>query len=301
MKKIPIILDADPGIDDALALLLLYRFRDRFDLKLFASTAGNNPIEVVTNNLKFFANKFFKNVPVAQGNPSPIVRLHPNNADDVHGECGLGEFVAPKQNLENIEDSMLAMARVLEESEEKVTIIALGALTNIARLIINYPQLREKIECIYTMIGSIQGIGNIEPYAEFNAYFDPEALDLVVKSGVRLIVNPIELGLESKIKKSVFEDHESQNENHEMIKAIVRGIYESKNPDSFCLFDPNTVVALIKPEFYEFVSCDIEIYTNSEVRGKCVMTPNPNGKHVYQVLKDKEKVNEFIVNELFSI
>ena len=203
MDKRTLIIDTDPGIDDAVAFLILAKYKDNFDIKLFSSTAGNCSIDITTKNTQFFAEKYFNGVRVAKGMPDPLVRVQPRDASDVHSAGGLGNYQIPSVvNYPVEEDSVEAMADVLRNAKDKVTLVTLGAMTNVARLMINYPELRCKIDKIYAMIGSIEGKGNIEPYAEFNAYFDPEALDIVAKAGIPMVVNPMELGVASVIKKS---------------------------------------------------------------------------------------------------
>ena len=302
MDKRTLIVDTDPGIDDAIAFLILAKYKDNFDIKLFTTTAGNCSIDITTKNTQFFAEKYFNGVRVAKGASDPLVRVQPRDASDVHSAGGLGNFQIPEKiNYPVEENSVEAMADVLRSAKDKVTLVTLGAMTNVARLLINYPELRCKIDKIYAMIGSIEGKGNIEPYAEFNAYFDPEALDIVAKAGIPMVVNPMELGVASVIKKSRFVEQTSQNDTHDMIKTMVCGVKESiGTSDDVCLYDPNTIVALIRPDLYEFVPCDIEIYTNSEVRGKCVMTKNNKGIHAYQIMKDPEAINKFVLDALFN-
>ena len=176
MKRLPIIVDSDPGIDDALALLLLSKHQKNFNIKLLSATAGNNPIDTTANNLKFFAQKYFKNVPVAIGSKLPLIRQNIDYCEDVHGKSGLGTINVGKINYPVLEEeSYIEMHKILKKSKEKITIIALGAMTNIAKLLINFPDIKSKIERIYAMIGSIEGKGNITQNAEFNAYFDAEA------------------------------------------------------------------------------------------------------------------------------
>ena len=301
MKKTPLIIDCDPGIDDAIALLLIYKYKDLFDIKLISSTAGNCSIDTTTNNVRYFADNFFNGTKVSQGSPIPLVKVNPLGAEDVHGESGLGSVKIKKQTYPIAEDSVEIMRDIIFNSDEKVTILCLGALTNIARLIVAHPEVREKISQIYSMIGSINGEGNIEPYAEFNAYFDPEALDLVAKSGIPMVINPLELARGSKIPKSTLKQYTPKNKLQQFVADITSSLNEFNDPINIGIYDAHSAVALISPEQYNFVPCDIEIYTNSETRGKCVLTENKNSKHYYLTLKNANNTNKFILNELFNL
>ena len=300
-NKLPLIIDCDPGIDDAIALLLLYKHKELFDIKLIASTAGNCSVDTTLNNVKFFAKKFFPGTKVAKGSPNPIVKTNPLGAEDVHGDSGLGKVKIDIQDYPASDNSIEEMKNILLESEEKITVLCLGALTNIARLIVAYPEVREKIAQIYSMIGSINGEGNIEPYAEFNAYYDPEALDIVAKSGIPMVINPLELARGSKIPKTTLNDYSPNSEYQQFVADITSSLNEFNDPDNIGVYDAHSALALIDPQHYNFVPCDIEIYTNYEVRGKCVLTNNGNSKHYYQTLKDKEATNKYILEELFSL
>ena len=189
------------------------------------------------------AKNYFNGVRVSRGESIPLVREHPLDASDVHSSSGLGNFNAPNVDYPCEENACLSIVDVLKSTRKKVTIVTLGAMTNIAKFIINYPDLKYKIDKIYAMIGSIKGKGNIEPFAEFNAYFDPEALDIVAKSGIPMIVNPMELGVNSVISKNDIMNIPSKNVTHDMIKDMVTGLRESiGRKDDICLYDPNTII-----------------------------------------------------------
>ena len=300
MTKRTLIVDTDPGIDDALALLLLYKYKKNFSIKLFCSTAGNIPIETTTNNLKFFVKTYFDGCEVAKGSESPLVKSKAVSAVHVHGQSGLGHFKVSKQNYPTLPNSVEAMYETIKKSRNKVTLLCLGPLTNVAKLLIMYPEIKSKIENIYTMIGSVKGKGNITPYAEFNSYFDPEAFDLVVKSEVPLILNPMELGFESRAKKSEFVSGIA-SPTQEMIAEMIAGSYESMDPTAFAIFDPLSVLALVKPEFFEFKKCWIDIETDGKKSGQSIIKDNPDGIHCYQVIKNAKETTNFILDTLKSI
>ena len=120
MEKLPIIVDTDPGIDDALALLLLYKHKEMFDIRLFCSTAGNNPINITTNNVKYFTKTYFNGCKVAIGSKDPLVRRNVISYEDVHGKSGLGSATIPNISYPTLKiPSYQAMAKVLKKSKEK--------------------------------------------------------------------------------------------------------------------------------------------------------------------------------------
>lgn len=301
MKKIPVIIDCDPGIDDALALLMLYKYKEMFDVKLITSCSGNTPIEITTKNIQFFAENFFNGVKIAKGIGHALVKENEELAQDVHGFGGLGDYEIGEQTYPYSQDAVKEIYNTLMNSQEKIIIIAIGPLTNIGKLIKCYPECVTKIEKIYSMIGSINGIGNIRPNAEFNAFYDPEAFGIVSESGVPMVLNPMELGHNSRIKKTVFAERETKNDIHKMIKEMISGLYEFRDPTLVSIFDLHSIYALIKPKLYEFTPCDINVSISKEEYGKCIMTENINGIHKYYLIKDINECNNQILDDLFSI
>ena len=301
IKRLPIILDTDPGFNDTMAILMLYKYKELFDIKLICSTAGNTPINVTTRNIQFFAKTFFKGVKLAKGLSQPLVKQNCSDASIVHGDTGLGEFNPGPQKYPYKEDSAKAMYETLKKSKEPITLITLGPMTNVARLLIAYPDIKPKIKEIYSMIGSITGRGNITPCAEFNSYFDPEAFDIVVKSNIPITFNTIELGEIMKFSREKFLRIPSKSTISSMIKSIIHGTNEINDPNSIFMYDVSSVYALIKPEMYKFTKCDVKVWTDSEYSGKCVMTDNPNGVCRYQTIKNIEKLKKSIADDLFSL
>lgn len=297
-KKIPLIVDCNPGIDDALALILLSDNLDKFDVKLITSCAGNTPIDITTNNIQFFAKHFFPNVKVAKGSRTPLVKFSVINPEDINGICGLGKYTITKQDYPVLEDAVNEIANVLRQSDEPVTIVTLGPLTNMAKVVIMYPELKTKIACIYSMIGSIDGTGNITDYSELNSYFDPEAFDIVSKSGVRLIINPMQIGNETKIAKKSFERMPAKSIRDGLVKTLAESITNTE--DYVCLYEVNTIVALSKPEFYNFEPCNISVYTLPHIGGKTEITEDMDGIHLIQKVIDADKLKEYILKALFK-
>lgn len=297
MKKIPVIIDTDPGIDDAMALVILSKYLDKFDVKLMTSTCGNTPLVNTTKNLQFIAENYFPGTPVAKGSASPINKVFVD-AEDVHGKGGMGKYNVPNSKKKPLSDAVEAIYKVLMESNEKITLVTLGPLTNIAKLFTKYPECKKKIKVMYSMIGSICGDGNIKKYAEFNAYCDPTAFKIVSESGVNMVINSLEIGNQSYVPQSEFEKMTVNSKTDEFIKTIALSINETVYSNVVCFYDPNTIVALVKPSLFEFVKCDLKVYDNKVYGGKSVMTENPNGHICYQKIKDLDKLNKFIMKNL---
>lgn len=190
MNRIPVIMDVDTGLDDALAILLASDL-PQIQLLGIACVSGNAPVENTYANTRHIAKLLELKNPIAKGAAYPLSNkiLH---AHDVHGSSGLGAIkIEPEFDKHMIPASRL-YEKLLSESEEPVTIIAIGPLTNLAHVIQNHPELKDKIKAI-SLVGGSLGIGNVTHYAEFNAHYDPEAFDLVLRSKIPLIMAGFQL------------------------------------------------------------------------------------------------------------
>ena len=299
MKKIPIIIDTDPGIDDALAMLLAFKSK-KLDIKLITTVAGNVGIETATSNALFLVKKYGYEIPVVKGAKNPLIRM-PIDASDVHGNSGLGNFKKDRTsaNLSG-DDASNAMSAVLKSSPEPITIVAIGPLTNIANLIQQHPEALCKIKRLYSMVGSFDGKGNIVKHSEFNAFADPEALDIVLKSGLDIVLSPMELGQDSAISKKTFEEMEITSDKDMMITEMIEGGHDTVVEGKFGLHDPNTVLALIKPNLYRFKKCNVFFSTNKDAYGEMRIKLNPKGSFTVQMLKNVERTKKYFLKEIYK-
>ena len=174
----PIVIDCDPGHDDAIALLLALASPE-VDLLAVTTVAGNTTVDKTTRNaLAVLELAGRSDVPVAQGSEVPLER-DLVTAEHVHGTTGLdGPSIAEPTAQPVAEGAVPFLAELLERSPSPVTLIPVGPLTNIAMLITGHGDVMGNIDRIVVMGGSI-GLGNVTPAAEFNIYVDPEAADIV--------------------------------------------------------------------------------------------------------------------------
>ncbi|WP_087508504.1 nucleoside hydrolase [Cellulomonas iranensis] len=180
---IPVILDCDPGHDDVFAIWLAAG-NPALDLRAITTVSGNGYLEHTTRNaLVACTVAGIEGVPVAAGADRPLARtLTP--ASWIHGENALGGPELPEPTVAlDPRPAVQLVLDTLEASDEPVTIIPTGPLTNVATLLRDHPEARDRIREIVWMGGSTTR-GNATPYAEFNAWADPEAVDVVLASGV---------------------------------------------------------------------------------------------------------------------
>lgn len=170
----PIIIDTDPGIDDALAIMLAAASPE-IEVIGITAVAGNVGLEKTAPNAAALADLLRLECPVGRGAAGPLWRRDTKPAWDVHGEDGFGGYSLPVSGRE-LEAAVPLMARLIEESPEPVTVVAIGPLTNVAGLITHYPETARKVERFVIMGGgTLDRLGNMTPAAEFNIYYDPDA------------------------------------------------------------------------------------------------------------------------------
>lgn len=218
MKKI--IIDCDPGHDDAIALLLASR-ADDIRIVGVTAVAGNSELDNTTRNARKildYAGAY--DVPVYAGCSAPMMRnLYRLTGAIIHGEDGLGgpSIPGPVTPVEQ-EHGVDFIIRALRESDEKIILVPTGPLTNIAMALIKAPDIKEKIEKIVIMGGAVTDPGNITSAAEFNIFVDPEAAKIVFASGCGVYLNTLDISM-----KAVFyeEDIERLRAQGDKISSIV--------------------------------------------------------------------------------
>ena len=185
MDKIPLLIDTDPGVDDALALLMAFN-DPRHEVVGLTIAAGNVGLKHTVANALKLCEVAGIDAPVFAGCPGPL--LHPApDAGYVHGEDGFGDvgYEAARRVAEG-EHAAQAILRLSHEHAGKLLLVALGPLTNVALALKLDPTLPERVARIVVMGGAVTGHGNITPAAEFNVYFDPEAAHLVFEAFQRV-------------------------------------------------------------------------------------------------------------------
>lgn len=260
MKKIPIIIDCDPGVDDALAIILA-NSKECFDIKAITSVAGNVPIEFTTANLQILASLLDLKCPIAKGEDRPLIKAQVT-AGKTHGSDGFGGHAHLLDDLERRAlDELSAVnliAKVLRESDEPVTIVAVGPLTNIAILVKAYPELLPKIKEFSIMGGGLK-YGNITPTAEFNFYVDPEAAQIVFNSNVPITLAALDATLQAYIAEediAVFEKIDNK------VAQIGTKILASYAGQDSALHDPVSLLILSNPEIFETEEMYLQVETN---------------------------------------
>ncbi|HCT5133678.1 TPA: pyrimidine-specific ribonucleoside hydrolase RihA [Aeromonas hydrophila] len=263
---LPVILDCDPGHDDAIALILALASPELKVLAVTTSAGNQTPDKTLNNALRILTLLGRDDIPVAAGAPKPLAR-ELIIADNVHGESGLDGPTLPDPGFAPVAMTALElMAKCLRESPEPVILVPTGPLTNIALLLAAHPELKSKIARIVLM-GGAAGPGNWTPAAEFNIYVDPQAADMVFKSGLPITMCGLDVTHEAQVMD---EDIERVRAITNPVAQCVAGlldffmIYHRDPKWGFAgapLHDPCTIAWLLAPALFHGVECRVDIET----------------------------------------
>ncbi len=302
-----IIFDCDPGIDDALALLMAFADKD-INVKAITVVGGNQNIdETLKNTLELLS---FVNLKceVAKGAAGPIMRKLVT-APEVHGETGLGGQTLPKADFNASELTANELIhKTLSESEEKMIIVATAPLTNIAQLFLTYPEDREKIEYISVMGGACFG-GNQSPCAEFNIQVDPESAKIVFDSGVPIYMHGLDVTTKAYCTQEDVERIRAIGSKVSDFTAKILDFYmefhKTVGYDVLNMHDLCAAAFVTHPELFTGKECNVEIETKGEITyGETVVdyegiTGKPNNATVMFDI-DREAFVEMFIESIKS-
>lgn len=258
-----IIIDTDPGIDDAVALALAL-FSDQLETKLITTVNGNVSLDKVTKNVLKLLPFYGKKIPVAKGFSRPLIK-EPIDASGVHGETGMGAYEFPEEDDSLLleKDAIEAMKDLLLESEEKITILAIGPLTNVAVLIRKYPEVIEKIEEIVLMGGTVNR-GNSGVYSEFNIDCDPEAARIVFDSDIPKVMVGLDVGLKALVYPEDSEKIKDMNKIGNMFYNLFKTYRGGSFKTGLKMYDSCAVAYLLKPDLFEVVDTYVGVDLTGE-------------------------------------
>jgi inosine-uridine nucleoside N-ribohydrolase len=272
----PIIHDCDPGHDDAIAIMLAAG-DPAVDLLAITTVAGNQTLAKTTlNALRVCTLAGIHDVPVAAGCARPLSRPL-QVAVDVHGESGLDGPRFGDPTVQAVDEHAVdLMHRVLQEQPEPVTMVPTGPLTNVALLLTRYPEDSARIREIVLMGGSTER-GNVNPYAEFNIYVDPEAAAIVFGSGVPVTMCGLNVTHQALVTPDVVARLEAIGGDLGPVCAELMMFFASTYRRLFGfeappLHDPVAVARVIDPSLVECVDAHVAIEVSGEyTRGATVV------------------------------
>ena len=301
MIKKKIIIDTDPGQDDAVALLLALA-SEELEILGVTCVAGNVPLSLTSENArKILELTRYTEIPVFAGADRPIKRTLVT-AEHVHGKTGIDGPVLekPKIKLQSKEAIEFIIETILSYPKDEITLCTLGPLTNIGLAFQREPRIKTLIKEIIMMGGGFFEGGNITPAAEFNIYVDPEAAAEVLDSGIPIAMLPLDVTHKALTSRSRIESfrkigNKAGIATAEMLDFFERFDVEKYGSEGGPLHDPNVIVYLLRPDFYEGKYVNVEIELGSDLtRGMTVVdwwNVTTRKKNVYYI--DKVKDEEF--------
>ena len=264
-----VVIDTDPGVDDALALLLAMRSPE-LKIEAITAVAGNVPLELtLPNALRMVEIAGRTEIPVAAGARAPLVRRLVTAAY-AHGENGLGGAVFPEPRFKAVAEPASVLIRsIVRKYPGEVTLLTIGPLTNVATALNSDPELAGMVRSLVMMGGSLSG-GNITPAAEFNVYVDPEAARIVFQSGIPVTM----VGLDVTRKTSLTGEYvrvleAGQNAVSQAAGKIARNAIQHNREQGF-LVGPNmhdslAVAAFLDPSILKWKEYYVDVETSGEL------------------------------------
>ena len=266
-----IIIDCDPGQDDAVALFLAFASRDQLHLLGITTVGGNVPLELTQRNARLMCDIATSDVPVFAGCDRPMSRPL-RTAEMIHGKTGIDgiDVVEPQTPLQSEHAVDFIVRTLLAADDASITLVPTGPLTNIGTAIDREAAILPKIERIVLMGGAMREGGNRTPSAKFNILVDPEAADIVFRCGRPIV----QMGLD--VTHQVL----STRERVERIRALhnpvaqatagMLGFFDRFDTKKYRsrgapLHDPCTVAWLIRPDLFQGKDCNVSIETQSEL------------------------------------
>ena len=267
-----IIIDTDPGQDDAVAILLALASPDEIDVLGVTAVAGNVPLPLTQKNARIVCELAGKpDTLVFAGCDAPLVRKLVT-AEHVHGKTGLdgpqmSDLTMPLQDQHAVE---YIIETLRAHDAGTITLCPLGPLTNIATAFKNAPDIIEKVQEIVLMGGAYFQVGNITPAAEFNIYVDPEAAKIVFDSGVPIVVIPLDVTHKALTTRARVEAFRALGTKVGDMVAAWTDFFERFDKEKYGsegapLHDPCVIAYLIQPDLFTGRHVNVEIETVSEL------------------------------------
>lgn len=266
-EKINLIIDTDPGVDDAIALLYATQC-ETLNIQLLATEGGNSPVENITSNALHILELLNKQIPVVVGAKQPLVR-NANYAKKAQGKTGLGGYSFNKKKLKTKPldgEACDIIYNTIKTNKIKTTIISIGPMTNLAKMIQKHPDCKKYIKQIVFESGTKEKIYG-KPYKSFNVGFDPEAAEIVLKSGIDLVMVPMELGHFAYLDKIDIKNFKKTNKIGKIYAKMFKG-YKDFHVGKMgaAVHDVCAVYYLTHPEYIKTEPAFIELkyYKNDD-------------------------------------
>lgn len=286
-----IIIDCDPGVDDAIALMLALRSPE-LAVQAITVVAGNVPLTLTQRNARQICELLGRiDVPIYAGCPRPMVRSLVT-AEEVHGKTGLEGVTLPEPSMPlQSAHAVSCLIEMLRATAEPFTIATLGPLTNIAVALVQAPDIAEKIERLVMMGGGITH-GNITPVAEFNMYVDPHAAQVVFEADIPITLMSLDVTHQVLTTPARLEAIRTMGNSVSDVAAAVLSYYgkadeQKLGTDGAPLHDPCVIAYLLRPDLFTTYFGSIQVETSSPLTlGQTVVSLAHPNRIPVDVVKD---------------
>lgn len=270
MNKIPVHIDVDTGTDDAIALLCALMSQDKIDILSCSAVAGNAPLSCTAKNTLDLVDMMGGDIPVAVGAAKPILR--DLRVAVSHGKTGLGTVSIP--DAKRPFSPLSAYDQIYESAcraDGALVYLGVGPQTNLALALLVHPDLKDKLRRIHLMGGSLIG-GNTTQTSEFNAYVDPEAMKLVMASGVPITMVGLDVTLQTELPVWVIEELRGLDNKYARLAVQIMDFMLVRNKewgfDVANIHDALAFCSIVYPEVIETRPYFVDVATAEEmVRG----------------------------------
>jgi inosine-uridine nucleoside N-ribohydrolase len=252
--KIKLLIDTDPGIDDAMAILYA-ALHPGIDLVGLTSVFGNVTVEQATRNALDLVERTGLDIPVAEGAAKPMALPPFTPSHHVHGPEGFGTLPAPRPARRALNESAAEfLVRMAREHAGELVLCPVGPITNISDAMALDPEFASNVKKIVFMGGALDVRGNVSPYAEANTWHDPHALDIVLASGAEIMMVGLDVTLKILLTEPDFAEladlHPAYGGFLQQISGFYLDFYHSIGLTGCGLHDPMAVMACVEPELF---------------------------------------------------
>ncbi len=260
-EKIKVIIDTDPGVDDSACLIYAF-FNERLDIKLITSVVGNVPLKTATRNLLHLTDIFGIDTPVAKGAKKAMKRKSAG-AEFIHQKEGLGGYIPPKtvRHKDIRKDAVEAIYQTIIQGDGDIIPLLLGPQTNFGHLLRKHPDVVEKIPKIVFMGGSPYGHPDFPNHISFNISCDPESFDIVLKSGIPLVMVPSAVGRKkAHLDEGYVNSLKAKGDVGKLLYYMYSMYWEPDFPDKrVATNDTCALFALTHPELFSGEKCSVTV------------------------------------------
>jgi purine nucleosidase len=308
-----LVVDCDPGIDDALALAVVAGEvqAGRVVLHGIVAVGGNVGLDHTAANAAFLAERFGLSVPVLAGSELPLAGVRPGDAAHVHGADGIGGLRAagrwevPAADPAHVLDLLRSLPPDGTTGER--VLLATGPLTNLARVLEVAPDLGGRLDRVVVMGGAFGDPGgNVTPFAEFNVWVDPEAWATVAAAGLRLDVVPLDVTMKVALDRSHVADLAGRAGGPTLVSRIVDAgieLYEDLLGTPMCeMHDPLAAALVTRRDLVEWEAIDVSVTVEGEARGRTGRRGGPGAGLTSVALRvDAGRARAALVEDLAAV